>query len=183
MVDRHVDLETNRIATALKWRDSVAVADPSLAPAAQRLRRALAQEATLAGRQLIDLLGLIYEPQLMTRVGRVLEGTTGGDAGISIESLDLVLAPHHRASVIAALKAAFPKDRAEASGPAGAAASLPTVLTELARDCSWALHPDWLLACVLGLMRDAGIHDAHDTGVVALGPISEELMRSRQLPA
>jgi hypothetical protein len=180
IVDRLIEREANRIATALKWRDSVATADPSLAPAVRRLRRALAQEATLAGRHLIDLLGLVYERQLMTRVGRVLEGKTDGDAGISIESLDLVLAPHHRAAVINALRAALRTDRADSSGPARPGASLPLVLGELARDCGWALHPDWLLACVLGLMRDTGIGDAPLAGIAGLGPISSELLHRRE---
>jgi hypothetical protein len=182
IIDRLIDREADRIATALKWRDSIAAFDPSLAPAARRLRRALAQEAALAGRHLIDLLGLVYERQLITRIGRVLEGVTGGDAGISIESLDLVLAPHHRASVIRALQVAFPKDQAENLGPARSGTSLAAVVEELARDCSWALHPDWLLASVLGLMKDAGFRSATDIGVVALGPISAELVRSRQVP-
>lgn len=181
LVDRLIDREAKRIATAMKWHDSVAAADP--AHASRRLRRALTQEAALAGRHLIDLLGLVYERQLMTRVGRVLEGARGGDAGISIESLDLVLAPHHRADVIRALQAAMRSDGAESSGPARAGASLPLVLGQLARDCDWALHPDWLLASVLGLMRDAGMGDAAYAGVAALGPISGELLARRDATA
>jgi hypothetical protein len=182
-LDRLIDSEAARIATAAKWLDAVATGDPALAPATQRLRRALGQEAAQAGRHMIDLLGLVYDRQLMARVGRVLDGTTAGDAGISIESLDLVLAPHHRATVRRALTSAFRKDQAERSGTARAARSLSAVLGALAQDCRWAAHPDWLLACVLDLMRVAGVKEATDPRVVALGPISAELLNLRQAPA
>ena len=113
-VDRLIEREIARIGTAGTWRDALSAAPGE---AVARLRRALAQEAVAAGRHLTDLLGLVYDRQLMNRVGRVLEGATQGDAGISIESLDLALAPHHRGKVIRALKSAFAPEPATGAGP------------------------------------------------------------------
>jgi hypothetical protein len=178
-LDRLIDSEADRIATAVKWLDAVAPTDSAVAPSVLRLRRALAQEAARAGRHMIDLLGLLYDRQLMARIGRVLDGTTAGDAGISIESLDLVLAPHHRATVRRALQAAFRGD----AGTTRAGTRPPSALADLARDCRWAVHPDWLLACVLDLMRDADAKNPVAPGVVALGPISAEVLGPRETSA
>jgi HEAT repeat protein len=169
-VDGLIERETERIGTAVKWRDALAA---SSGDAVERLRRALAQEAVAAGRHLTDLLGLVYDRQLMNRVGRVLEGATQGDAGISIESLDLALAPHQRGKVIRALKSAF------APEPAGGAGlqrdELAHRLGELARDCRWAVWPDWLLACTLAALAEA--QGSQPEGLAPLGPVSAELLR------
>src|SRR5204863_488707 len=82
------------------WIDAMSNPDPGLATSTTRLQRALAQEAIASGRRLIDLLGLMYDRALMVRVGRILPGTTAGDAGFAVESLDVLLAPGHRAPVL-----------------------------------------------------------------------------------
>ena len=76
-------------------------------PAVERLRRALTQEAVAAGRHLTDLLGLVYDRQLMNRVGRVLEGSTRGDAGISSSRSTSRLRRGTAGRVVRALKSAF----------------------------------------------------------------------------
>jgi hypothetical protein len=108
----------------------------------------------------------------MNRVGRVLEGATQGDAGISIESLDLALAPHHRGKVIRALRSAFAPEATEGAGLARE--DLARKLAELARDCRWAVWPDWLLACVLAALAEA--QGSRPDGVAPLGPVSAELL-------
>jgi hypothetical protein len=168
MVDRLIEREIARIGTAVTWRDALSAAPGE---AVARLRRALAQEAVAAGRHLTDLLGLVYDRQLMNRVGRVLEGATQGDAGISIESLDLALAPHHRGKVIRALKSAFAPEPAAGAGLGRE--DVARRLEELARDCRWGVWPDWLLACVLAGLAEA--RGARPEGVAALGPVSAEL--------
>jgi hypothetical protein len=173
-VDRLIEREVARIAKAVNWRAALSVRDPALQPGVQRLRRALAQEAVAAGRHLTDLLGLVYDRQLMNRVGRVLEGSTQGDAGISIESLDLALAPHHRGQVIRALKSAFAPEQAESQGLLRE--ELARKLEDLARDCRWAVWPDWLLACVLAALGEARGGRKDLDGVAALGPVSAELL-------
>jgi HEAT repeat protein len=168
-VDRLIEREIARIGRAVKWRDDLAATQGD---AVQRLRRALAQEAVAAGRHLTDLLGLVYDRQLMTRVGRVLEGATQGDAGISIESLDLALAPLHRGKVIRALKSAFAQ---EPAGGAGLAREdMARRLADLARDCRWAVWPDWLLACALAALAEA--RGPRPEGLDPLGPVSAELL-------
>jgi hypothetical protein len=171
-VDGLIEREIARIATALKWREAVSAQDPALQPAVERLRRALAQEAVAAGRHLTDLLGLVYDRQLMNRVGRVLEGSTQGDAGISIESLDLALAPQHRGKVIRALKSAFAPEAAAGAGLQRE--ELARRLGELARDCRWAVWPDWLLACVLATLAEA--RGRRPDALAPLGPVSAELL-------
>jgi hypothetical protein len=172
-VDRLIDREIDRIATASRWLDAVATTDPALAPSVLRVRRALAQEAATSGRQLIDLLGLVYDRQLIGRVGRVLQGTTTGDAGISIESLDLMLEPRHRGRVIRALGLAFAPDVAATTGRG--ARDLAQALRDLSTGCDWAIRPDWLLASVLAAMEAAGA--ARTSGrIVPAGPISAELL-------
>ena len=144
-MDRLIEREIARIGTAVTWRDALSAAPGE---AVARLRRALAQEAVAAGRHLTDLLGLVYDRQLMNRVGRVLEGATQGDAGISIESLDLALAPHHRGKVIRALKSAFAPEPAEARDWREDVARR---LEELARDCRWA---GGRTGCLPAFLRD-----------------------------
>jgi hypothetical protein len=186
-VERLVDREIARIATARKWLDAVATDEPALVPGVRRLRRALAQEAETAGRQLVELLGLIYDRQLMTRVGRVLQGATQGDAGLSIESLDVLLAPRHRGQVVRALRAAFESGLAAREAPARAALELERRLGELAEDCRWAIRQDWLLASVLALLDDALLSPVGPGTIAPLGPISAELVnrpeKGRRTPA
>jgi hypothetical protein len=172
-VDRLIDREIDRIATASRLLDAVATTDPALAPSVLRVRRALAQEAATSGRQLIDLLGLVYDRQLIGRVGRVLQGTTTGDAGISIESLDLMLEPRHRGRAIRALDVAFAPDLAATTGRGGR--DLAQALRDLSTGCDWAIRPDWLLASVLAAMEAAGIAPASGR-ITPAGPISAELV-------
>ena len=106
-IDRLIKREIDRITMTGHWIDAVSNPDPALATSTTRLQHALAQEAIASGRRLTDLLGLIYDRSLMARVGRVLQGTTAGDAGLALESLDVLLTPDHRAPVIGALKTAF----------------------------------------------------------------------------
>jgi hypothetical protein len=179
-VERLADGEIARIATARRWLDAVGTDDPALAPGVRRLRRALAQEAATAGRQLVELLGLIYDRQLMTRVGRVLQGATQGDAGISIESLDVLLAPRHRGQVVRALRAAFEPELDAKEASTRAARELERTLLELAGDCRWAIRQDWLLASVLALMDDALLSPAEAGTVAPLGPISAELVHRHE---
>jgi HEAT repeat protein len=181
-VERLIDREIARIATARKWLDALATDEPALVPGVRRLRRALAQEAEMAGRQLVELLGLIYDRQLMTRVGRVLQGATQGDAGISIESLDVLLAPRHRGQVVRALRAAFEPELAAKEAPARAARDLERTLGELARDCRWAIRQDWLLASVLALLDDALLSPVAVGTIAPLGPISAELVDRNAAP-
>jgi hypothetical protein len=128
-----------------------------------------------SGRQLLELLGLIYDRQLMVRAGRVLQGATPGDAGISIESLDVLLAPRHRGQVVRALAAAFEPELDAKPAPARAARALERTLAALAADCRWAVRPDWLLASVLALMDNELLSPADPGTIVPLGPISAEL--------
>jgi hypothetical protein len=175
-VDRLITRETDRIATARRWIDAVSNSDPALAVATVRLRRALAQEAIASGRRLIDLLGLVYDRGLMIRVGRILQGTMAGDAGLALESLDVLLAPDHRVPVIRALKTAFDANLVESGGSVRPPFQLATNLTTLAGDCRWAIQMDWLLACVVALMRDRGIALSTIGAIAPLGPISAELI-------
>jgi hypothetical protein len=181
-IDRLIDRETARIATAQKWREAVTAGDPDLAPGVERLRRALTQEAAAAGRHLTDLLGLVYDRQLMSRVGRVLDGATRGDQGISLESLDLQLAPRHRGRVVRALTAAFAQDPEPPPGRGRPREDLARRLEELVRDCRWAVRADWLLASALALFDDARGPRPRPGGLAALGPVSAELLRAGEAP-
>jgi hypothetical protein len=176
-IDRLIKREINGIATARRWIDAVSNPDPAMAMSTTRLKRALAQEAITSGRQLTDLLGLIYDRSLMARVGRILQGTTAGDSGLALESLDVLLAPDHRTPVIKALKMAFDENLAESRGRnARKPSELAANLRELAGDCRWAIQMDWLLACVVALMRDYGSARSGIGRLTPLGPVSSELI-------
>jgi hypothetical protein len=176
-IDRLIKQEISRIATARRWIDAVSNPDPVLAASTTRLKRALAQEAVTSGRRLIDLLGLIYDRSLMARVGGILQGTTAGDAGLALESLDVQLARDHRARVTRALKMAFDNNLAASRGrTAKKPSELAANLGELASDCRWAVQMDWLLACVVELMRKQGFMRSEIARIAPLGPVSSELI-------
>ena len=166
--------EIDRIEKAREWRAAAAAGDTPDAAALLRVKQALRQELIDAGRRLIQLLGLLYDPQLMVRVGRILNGTTAGDASLALESLDVALEPGHRGQIVRALKVAFaPGDvvsKRRAPKP-----EFDEWMTRSASDCAWAVHSDWLLASMLALMRAAGLPRGD---IRPLGPISAELIPS-----
>jgi hypothetical protein len=173
MVARLVEKEIEHIAKARTWIEKLSNTDPGLAVSSARLKRALAQEAVASGRRLIDILGLVYDRKLMTRVGRVLQGATPGDAGLALESLDLVLSSQHRSPVAKAFRTAFDPELASRGIAAGNGGDLAKALTELVGNCDWATRMDWLLACVLALMEDARLPKP---AMEPAGPISAELL-------
>ena len=177
-INRLIKREIDRVTVTRHWIDAVSNPDPALATSTTRLQHALAQEAIASGRRLTDLLGLIYDRSLMARVARVLQGTTAGDAGLAVESLDVLLAPDHRAPVIRALKTAFDAKLGESRGRnARTPPELAANLRDLAGDCRWAVQMDWLLACVVQLMREQGFAARSGIGEIApLGPVSSELI-------
>lgn len=176
-INRLIEVETVRIGKAAHWAGAVGSPDPALEASTSRLRRALAQEAVASGRQLCDLLALVYDRRLITRDSRVLQGRSPGDAGLALESLDVVLAPEHRMAVVAALRTAFaPQLRAGSSQKPRTRWELAATARTLARDCRFAIRPDWLLASVVALMRDLSVPRDAIAEIAALGPASEELI-------
>lgn len=167
-------VEVERIATARDWANRIGRHGGGSRSTA-RLLRALVQERREAGRRLVDVLALLHDRRLIIRTGRVLENLVPGDKGLAIESLDIVLAPPDRRATIAALRAAFVDDTDPAPRPPVDGSALSEDLRALVEDCGWARHGDWLQACTIAAMREAGI-TAEASVVKPLGRVSAELM-------
>ncbi|MCP4386167.1 MAG: hypothetical protein GY798_32965 [Hyphomicrobiales bacterium] len=177
LFDRLVREKVDRIDRARGWIERSYPSAGSLSPAASRLRRALGSEAAEAGRELIEVLALGHDKDLVGRVGGILQGKLEGEPGMARESLDLVLTAEHRQLVLRALAAAFD----EGLGISGRRrppeqADLIETLSQLARDCGWAIHADWLQACALDALRALDTDPAWTRGIAPLGPVSAELV-------
>jgi hypothetical protein len=179
-IGRLVDDKIRQIETARGWIDKLDGSALVTPESTLRLGRALITESIEAGRELTDLLGLIYDRKLMARVGRILRGTTGGDLGMALESLDVALSSEHRAPVIRALKKAFDGSIGDTGirGPVGRS-QRKQELKELAGSCGWATHKDWLQACALALLVELGVDHSELGAILPMGPVSSELTTVR----
>lgn len=177
MIDRLIRANVEKINHIKTLVEVICPTDEALSSAMQRLRRALGAEAVEAGRQLIAVLALAHDRALIARIGSILQGKTPGEPGMARESLDLVLSSEHRRPVLQALSIAFEPDLSvsERVTPRSGSDHIRS-LAGLANDCHWAIHPDWLQACALAALREAGVGPNEIGKIKPLGPVSAELV-------
>jgi hypothetical protein len=178
LLDRCIEREILHVDTALKLLDDLASCPQHDSSAARQLLQALRVEIRNGCMQLLNLLGLLYDPRLMRRVGHVLQGQLTGDKSLAIESLDVALDAQHRKAVVRVMESAFDiEPPVRSASPKKSDSTCVAEILRLAHDCRWADHPDWLQACALAFLRELGANADQLSKVEPLGPVSDELMR------
>ncbi|MGI9624009.1 MAG: hypothetical protein ACR2PK_14325 [Acidimicrobiales bacterium] len=163
-----LEQEIDRCTQLRKWNEGVG--DPEPGSDQGLLRSALDTELDEAKQRVLNLVGLLHDRQLATRVARVLRGTVDGDKAMAIEALDVSLESSLRAPVLAVL--AHAPDHPDASP-----ASRRDTAVEIAGNAQVGAHPDWLQATALLALGGPDSELTHPPE--AAGDVSAELLGVR----